>query len=67
MLRAMKLRKFTVPQLNGEEMADIVAYLRSFQYFGEPGIPILGASCCGKSNASTAIRWMAEAARGRRT
>ena len=37
MLRAMKLRKFTVPQLNGEEMADIVAYLRSFQYFGEPG------------------------------
>jgi cytochrome c2 len=39
MLRAMKLRKFTVPQLNGEEMADIVAYLRSFQYFGEPGNP----------------------------
>ena len=42
MLRAMKLRKFTVPQLNGEEMADIVAYLRSFQYFGEPGNPDLG-------------------------
>ena len=36
MLKAMKLRKFTVPQLNGEEMADIVAYLRSFQYFGGP-------------------------------
>ena len=42
MLRAMKLRKVTVPQLNGEEMADIVAYLRSFQYFGEPGTPDLG-------------------------
>jgi mono/diheme cytochrome c family protein len=42
MLRAMKLRKFTVPQLSGEEMADIVAYLRSFQYFGEPGNPGLG-------------------------
>jgi mono/diheme cytochrome c family protein len=42
MLRAMKLRKFTVPQLNGEEMAHIVAYLRSFQYFGEPGNPDLG-------------------------
>jgi mono/diheme cytochrome c family protein len=42
MLRAMKLRKVTVPQLNGEEMADIVAYLRSFQYFGEPGNPDLG-------------------------
>ena len=42
MLRAMKLRKFTVPQLNGEEMADIVAYLRSFQYFGEPGNPDFG-------------------------
>jgi mono/diheme cytochrome c family protein len=42
MLRAMKLRKFTVPQLNAEEMADIVAYLRSFQYFGEPGNPDLG-------------------------
>jgi cytochrome c len=42
MLNAMKLRKFTVPQLNAEEMADIVAYLRSFQYFGEPGNPDLG-------------------------
>jgi cytochrome c2 len=42
MLRAMKLRKVTLPQLNGEEMADIVAYLRSFQYFGEPGNPDLG-------------------------
>lgn len=42
MLKAMKLRKFTVPQLNAEEMADIVAYLRSFQYFGAPGNPDLG-------------------------
>jgi mono/diheme cytochrome c family protein len=42
MLNAMKLRKFTVPQLSAEEMADIVAYLRSFQYFGEPGNPDFG-------------------------
>jgi mono/diheme cytochrome c family protein len=37
MLHAMKLRKLAVPALSAEEMADIVAYLRSFQYFGEPG------------------------------
>jgi mono/diheme cytochrome c family protein len=37
MLHAMKLRKVAVPELNAEEMADIVAYLRSFQYFGESG------------------------------
>jgi mono/diheme cytochrome c family protein len=37
MLRAMKLRNVAVPALNGAEMADIVAYLRSFQYFGGPG------------------------------
>jgi mono/diheme cytochrome c family protein len=48
MLKAMKLRKFTVPQLNAEEMADIVAYLRSFQYFGEPGNPDLGRRLLGE-------------------
>jgi cytochrome c2 len=37
MLRAMKLRKVAVPAIKPEEMADIVAYLRSFQYLGEPG------------------------------
>jgi mono/diheme cytochrome c family protein len=37
MLKAMKIRKVTAPALTGEEMADIVAYLRSFQYFGAPG------------------------------
>lgn len=37
MLRAMKLRKVAVPSVAPEEMADIVAYLRSFQYFGGPG------------------------------
>jgi cytochrome c2 len=37
MLQAMKLRNIAVPALTPEEMADIVAYLRSFQYFGEPG------------------------------
>ena len=37
MLHQMKLRKVTAPALNGAEMADILAYLRSFQYFGGPG------------------------------
>jgi cytochrome c2 len=37
MLRAMKIRNITVPSLEPGEMADMVAYLRSFQYFGEPG------------------------------
>ena len=37
MLHQMKLRKVNVPALNGAEMADIVAYLRAFQYFGGPG------------------------------
>lgn len=42
MLTAMRIRNITVPQLNAEEMANIVAYLRSFQYFGEPGNPNRG-------------------------
>jgi hypothetical protein len=37
MLRAMKLRNVAVPVLTAAEMADIVAYLRAFQYFGGPG------------------------------
>jgi len=42
MLGAMKIRNIIVPSLKPEEMADIVAYLRSFQYFGEPGNPDRG-------------------------
>jgi mono/diheme cytochrome c family protein len=42
MLTAMKVRNITVPLLKPEEMADIVAYLRSFQYFGEAGNPDRG-------------------------
>ena len=42
MLRAMNLRKLTAPQLSPEEMADIVAYLQSFQYFGAAGNPDFG-------------------------
>jgi cytochrome c len=37
MLRAMNLRRIMVPAVAPEEMADIVAYLRSFQYIGQPG------------------------------
>lgn len=42
MLRAMKIRNITVPTLQPHEMADLVAYLRSFQYFGEAGNPDRG-------------------------
>jgi mono/diheme cytochrome c family protein len=37
MLHAMRLRKVAAPTLTAVEMADIVAYLRAFQYFGIPG------------------------------
>ena len=37
MLVAMKSRKVSVPKLEAEEMADIVAYLYSVQYFARPG------------------------------
>jgi hypothetical protein len=36
-LHQMNLRKVSVPSLTPGEMADLVAYLRSFQYFGAPG------------------------------
>jgi len=42
MLREMRLRKVAVPSLTPEEMADIIAYLRSFQYFGTAGNPARG-------------------------
>lgn len=42
MLHQMKLRKVTVPSLTSGEMADLVAYLRSFQYFGATGNPARG-------------------------
>ncbi len=37
MLNEMKERNIPVPQLQAEEMADIVAYLYSVQYFAKPG------------------------------
>ncbi len=42
MMRAMKARGFTPPQLAAEEMADLVAYLYSVQYFAESGDPRRG-------------------------
>ena len=37
MLKEMKGRNIPVPQLQAEEMADIVAYLYAVQYFAQPG------------------------------
>ena len=37
MMSAMKIRGIAVPRLQAEEMADIVAYLYSVQYFAGPG------------------------------
>lgn len=42
MLNEMKRRKIPVPQLQADEMADIVAYLYSVQYFARPGNPQRG-------------------------
>lgn len=39
MIRAMRERNISIPQLTGDEMADLVAYLYSVQYFGESGDP----------------------------
>jgi len=39
MIEAMKARGIAVPQLRAEEMADLVAYLYSVQYFADPGDP----------------------------
>ena len=37
MVKEMKERNIPVPQLRAEEMADVVAYLYSVQYFARPG------------------------------
>ncbi len=42
MMAAMKSRKIAVPRLEAEDMADIVAYLYSVQYFARPGDPKKG-------------------------
>lgn len=42
MLEAMKARGIAVPQLQAEEMADLVAYLYSVRYFAESGDPARG-------------------------
>ena len=42
MLKEMKQRNIPVPALRAEEMADIVAYLYSVQYFATPGDPRRG-------------------------
>lgn len=42
MTSVMKEREIAVPQLGGTEMADLVAYLYSIEYFAEFGDPELG-------------------------
>jgi len=37
MMEAMKARGISLPQLRADEMADLVAYLYSVQYFAQPG------------------------------
>jgi mono/diheme cytochrome c family protein len=37
MLEAMQLRKFSLPRLQAQEMADLVAYLYTVQYLADPG------------------------------
>lgn len=42
MVSAMKARGIALPQLDAEEMADIVAYLNALGYFAQPGNPSRG-------------------------
>lgn len=42
MIAAMRRREIAVPRMGGGEMADIVAYLYSIQYFAEGGDPQAG-------------------------
>jgi mono/diheme cytochrome c family protein len=42
MMEAMKARGISVPHLQAREMADLVAYLYSVQYFAQPGDPRKG-------------------------
>jgi mono/diheme cytochrome c family protein len=42
MMEAMRAREIAVPQLQAEEMADLVAYLYSVRYFAELGDPARG-------------------------
>lgn len=42
MIKAMKAKGISLPQLEPQEMADIVAYLYSVRYFAEPGEPRKG-------------------------
>jgi cytochrome c2 len=53
MLRAMKLRKIDIPAIKAVEMADLVAYLRSFQYFGGPGDAARGRRLLVEKQCST--------------
>lgn len=48
MMAAMKSRKIAVPRLEAEDMADIVAYLYSVQYFARPGDPKNGRELAAK-------------------
>ena len=53
MMEAMKARGISVPHLQAREMADLVAYLYSVQYFARPGDPqkgreaLSGKGCLG--------------------
>lgn len=42
MLADMEVRGLSAPELSAAQMADIVAYLYSLEYFGESGNPSLG-------------------------
>jgi mono/diheme cytochrome c family protein len=53
MLKEMSNRNIPVPQLRPEEMADIVAYLYSVQYFARPGDSTRGGTLAKTKNCLT--------------
>jgi mono/diheme cytochrome c family protein len=60
MLEAMQARRISPPQLKAQEMADLVAYLFSIEYFAKPGDPrkgrqLVAAKGCLKCHAVSGV------------
>ena len=64
MLQEMKIRKIAAPALTPDEMADIVSYLRAFQYFGEAGSPVRGQKLLAEKRCVTCHSGSGEGSKG---
>ena len=58
MIAAMKAKGIAAPQLQPQEMADIVAYLYSVRYFADPGDPRRGEQLVTAKGCLKATSWL---------